>query len=128
MNKERRVWFEQQFERIEIQRATQDIQFKEDLDRFIVARTNAANAIKQLLQRDPKSMSAKGLESYVLGLSPIYARLDYIEQLIGQGDYQSAEKELSVLDERIVRVINEMANKQNRLANKIDDSDEVLSP
>ncbi len=127
-NTQKQAWFQVQYERLNAQRATQRTQFKKELERFYLARTNAANVTKQILQMDPKSISAKGLDNYILGLSPIYARLDYIDQLLNKGDNQQAEKELVILDERLSRVINDVVDKQTVLMNRADEKADRFIP
>ncbi len=74
-----------------------------------------SNIVKEWSKFESDLIAAKDLEAYVLGLSPIYARLDYIEKLINKRNYQEAEKELQVLDHRLSRIINEMTSKQAQI-------------
>lgn len=116
-NEETQKRFETQREQLKQYSAEQSKLLNEELERFYLARTSAANIAKQMLASDANSASAKTLESYVLSLSPIYARLDYVENLIEQGSYREAEKELLILDSRVTRIAKDMSDKQITLLN-----------
>ncbi|WP_333701848.1 type VI secretion system ImpA family N-terminal domain-containing protein [Vibrio hepatarius] len=116
-NDEMQTSFETQREQLKQYSAEQGRLLDEELERFYLARTSAANIAKQMLASDANSVSAKALESYVLSLSPIYARLDYVENLIEQGSYCEAEKELLILDSRVTRIAKDMSDKQITLLN-----------
>ncbi|NIY82603.1 hypothetical protein HCZ42_06480 [Vibrio hepatarius] len=116
-NEETQKRFETQREQLKQYSAEQSKLLNEELERFYLARTSAANIAKQMLASDANSASAKTLESYVLSLSPIYARLDYVENLIEQGSYREAEKELLILDSRVTRIVKDMSDKQITLLN-----------
>ncbi len=93
--------------------AEQKTLLSNELERFYSARTGAANLLNNL--KRTHSVQVGALEGYILGLSPVYARLDYIEQLINQGRYQEAEKELQVLDSRVSRIARRMGQIQQEI-------------
>ena len=67
--------------------------------RFSRARTNAAN-INLMVENDKYAQAkvlAKKMEGYAIGLSPVYGRAMYIEELIGQGKVKASEAELDKL-------------------------------
>lgn len=127
-NEQRQALFQQKYQQMKEYRAEQSAELNADLERFYVARTNAANVVKQLLSGDTKSTSAKELENYVLGLSPVYARLDYIDQLISQKDYHEADKELLILDNRLSRIINDMGSKQSLIVSRTHKESDGVTP
>ncbi len=114
-NQRRNEQFQEQFRQLNLYKIKQNKQLDEEFERFYLARTNAANIVKELLKFESDLIAAKDLDAYIFGLSPIYARLDYIEKLINKRHYQEAERELQVLDHRLSIIINEMTSKQAQI-------------
>lgn len=71
--------------------------------RFDTLRTQLFNVNAKLQNTDLKSLKADMLPVVQItkSLSPIYARIGYIERLLKQGDKQRARKELNILNERL---------------------------
>lgn len=71
--------------------------------RFDTLRTQLFNVNAKLQNTDLKSLRADMLPVVQItkSLSPIYARIGYIERLLKQGDKQRARKELNILNERL---------------------------
>ncbi|OEE67140.1 Type VI secretion-related protein VasL [Enterovibrio norvegicus FF-33] len=92
--------------------------FDELNDRFVTARTRAANV--SLLVRtgkiDQVQALAVGLENYAISLSPLIARITYAERLIQQGEFMKAETELEVLDKNLKSVVMKKMLLQRLLA------------
>ncbi len=113
MDNETQAKFKALTEKLAQYDAEQKTLLNNELERFYSARTSAANLLNKAKRIDLAQASA--LEGYILSLSPVYARLDYIEQLIRQGSYQEAEKELQVLDSRVSRIAWRMSQIQQEI-------------
>ncbi|RJX68709.1 hypothetical protein DZ860_17105 [Vibrio sinensis] len=51
----------------------------------------------------------KSLEEFAISLSPIYGRVDYVQNLIKEGDLEAARNELEILKERLNNLSWEIA-------------------
>lgn len=63
----------------------------------------------------------KSLEVFAISLSPIYGRVDYVQELIKEGELETAEKEFDILKERL----NNLSWKIAVLEQEIHRSDSV---
>jgi hypothetical protein len=73
------------------------------IDKFRAVRTKMAN-IALLAEQNrwwALQKQTRSLESFAIGLSPIYGRADYVTTLVEQGEIDKANQELSVLTERL---------------------------
>ncbi|MCE7629606.1 type VI secretion protein, partial [Vibrio fluvialis] len=73
------------------------------VQRFGEIRTKMAN-IALLAKREKWSdlqRQTKSLEDFAVSLSPVYGRVDYVQNLIKQGEMESARKELEILKTRL---------------------------
>ncbi len=111
---ERNARFQAQYKQLHQADARRLMQLDEDLARFYTARRQAANLVEQ----GKSSASSQELDHYILGLSPIYARLDYIAQLVEQHDDVAAQHELHILDERLSRIVTGMMDAQAALSKR----------
>ncbi|EHU4915519.1 ImpA family type VI secretion system protein [Vibrio vulnificus] len=73
------------------------------ISKFSEIRTKMANIALLAKKGRWKELEkqTKSLEDFAVSLSPIYGRVDYVQDLIRQGDISSAEKELSILQQRL---------------------------
>jgi type VI secretion system protein VasL len=63
----------------------------------------------------------KSLEAFAISLSPIYGRVDYVQELIKNGELETAEKEFDILKDRL----NNLSWKIAVLEQEIDSSGSI---
>lgn len=82
-----------------------DIQerFETQYRRFKLTRTNIANLQQTMSQSRNNKMASlsEDLNDYAIGLSPVYGRIDYIEQQLINKNQPEVQKELQQLDSEI---------------------------
>ncbi len=90
------------------------------IDKFRAVRTKMANIALLVDQNRWSALQAqtRSLESFAIGLSPIYGRADYVTTLVEQGEIDKANNELSVLTERL----NHLSWKVSQLQDVIDEN------
>ncbi|WP_394127220.1 type VI secretion system ImpA family N-terminal domain-containing protein [Vibrio hepatarius] len=89
------------------------------VERFNEARTKMANIALMVKNRQwsQATQAAKSLEKLAISLSPIYARVGYIERLIEEQEYQQAETELAELTVRLNNLSWKVAQLSQSLVN-----------
>ncbi|SIO32196.1 type VI secretion system ImpA family N-terminal domain-containing protein [Salinivibrio sp. ES.052] len=90
------------------------------IDKFRAVRTKMAN-IALLAEQNrwwALQKQTRSLESFAIGLSPIYGRADYVTTLVEQGEIDKANNELFVLTERL----NHLSWKVSQLQDVIDEN------
>ncbi|PST99834.1 type VI secretion system ImpA family N-terminal domain-containing protein [Photobacterium iliopiscarium] len=77
--------------------------FETQYRRFKTARTNIANLQQTMSQSRNNKMASlsEDLNDYAIGLSPVYGRIDYIEQQLINKNQPEVQKELQQLDSEI---------------------------
>lgn len=91
--------------------------------KFSDIRTKTANIsllAKRGKWRDLQKQT-KSLEAFAISLSPIYGRVDYVQELIKNGELETAEKEFDILKDRL----NNLSWKIAVLEQEIDSSGSV---
>ncbi|CCN45804.1 putative ATPase involved in DNA repair/Chromosome segregation [Vibrio nigripulchritudo MADA3029] len=106
--------------KIEVQSQGYREELQRDLERFYSARTLAANLVNETKHANNQE-SAERLEQYILSLSPIYSRNAYIQEQIDKQNYDLAKEELSVLQERVARIVWQLSSYQNALSDVAHD-------
>ncbi|MCG6227627.1 type VI secretion system ImpA family N-terminal domain-containing protein [Vibrio furnissii] len=88
------------------------------VQRFGEIRTKMAN-ISLLAKREKwrdLQRQTKSLEDFAVSLSPVYGRVDYVQNLIKQGELESARKELEILKNRLNNLSWTMAQLEESLS------------
>ena len=77
--------------------------FETQYRRFKLTRTNIANLQQTMSQSQNNKMASlsEDLNDYAIGLSPVYGRIDYIEQQLINKNQPEVQKELQQLDSEI---------------------------
>jgi len=89
------------------------------VERFAEVRTNMANIALLVKNRrwSEVTVVTQSLEEFAVSLSPIYARVGYIESLIEAKEYRQAQTELEELTRRLNQLSWKIAQLNQQLAN-----------
>ena len=94
-------------------------ELERDQERFDSARTMAANLVNIAKTAEYKQNIGR-LEQYILSLSPIYSRNAFIKDQINQQNYELAREELTVLQDRVSRIVWQLSYYQSALSDVTD--------